>query len=77
MLVYVYRFIFLAKMCCESVEDVSVAADIVALHIYYLTDDSCLTSFDHFENMEEGGFLIFHFVLSIVVQHDLLHSPRV
>ena len=64
-------------MCCECVEDVSMAGDIVALRIYCLTDDSCLKSFDDFENMEEGGFLVFHFILSIVVQHDLLHSPRV
>jgi len=64
-------------MCCESVEDVSVAENIVALHNYYLTEDSCLTSIHHYENVEEGGFIIFHLVLSIVVHHDLIHSSRV
>jgi len=32
-LVYLHRFIFLAKMCCESVKDFAVVGDIVALHI--------------------------------------------
>ena len=44
-----------------------MSGDGVSSLILHLTDNACLSSFDHFENMKKGWFLPIQFVLGVSV----------
>ena len=59
--------IFLAEVCNKGIEDVLGSGDGVVLLILHVTDSPCLTTVDHFENMEEGWFHSIHFFMGVIV----------
>lgn len=60
-----YGCIFLTKVSNKGIKDVSGSGDCVALLFLHVTDGSCLSTFDHFKNMEEEGFI--HFIMGVIV----------